>query len=229
MVGRLGLRPLQDRHRPEQLAHRRADARRAAVRAAAGARRPARRARQRVQRAALRLARRHRQGPRQRQGGAARPGRASSPTRSTSTPSRRCCTRSAPSAACALLGTHAGRLRREDRPRLPPPRDAALPRQRHALHRLRRGRRASSPSAQLLLGRRRLRRQRRGGRPTARRHKVIAPDTTVLPLPVPQRRRAAGADRTRTAASIAELMRRNERHWRSDAEIDAGLLNASGA
>ena len=40
--GSLRLRPLQDRHRAEQLAHRRADARRAHVRAAAARMRPAR-------------------------------------------------------------------------------------------------------------------------------------------------------------------------------------------
>ena len=55
------------------------------------------------------------------------------------------------------------------------------------------------------------------------RQKAIAPDTTVLPFPfhsgeelllVTQRQRC----------SIAEIMRRNERHWRTDAEIDAGLM-----
>jgi L-serine dehydratase len=55
------------------------------------------------------------------------------------------------------------------------------------------------------------------------RQKTIAPDTTVLPLPF-----HSGADllelTEREGISIAELMRRNERHWRSDAEIDAGLL-----
>jgi L-serine dehydratase len=53
--------------------------------------------------------------------------------------------------------------------------------------------------------------------------KVIAPDTTVLPLPF-----RSGADlleiTTRERCSIAGLMRRNERHWRDDAEIDAGLM-----
>jgi len=56
------------------------------------------------------------------------------------------------------------------------------------------------------------------------RHKTIAPDTTVLPYPFHSGEdllRLTGAD----AISIAELMRRNERHWRSDDEIDAGLLN----
>jgi L-serine dehydratase len=55
------------------------------------------------------------------------------------------------------------------------------------------------------------------------RQKRIAPDTTVLPLPF-----HSGDDlleiTAREGISIAELMRRNERHWRTDAEIDAGLL-----
>jgi len=54
--------------------------------------------------------------------------------------------------------------------------------------------------------------------------KAVAPDTTVLPLPF-----HSGADllaiTQREACSIAAVMRRNERHWRSDAEIDAGLLH----
>jgi L-serine dehydratase len=55
------------------------------------------------------------------------------------------------------------------------------------------------------------------------RQKVIAPDATVLPLPFRSgdelllRAREIGG-------SIADVMRRNERHWRSDAEIDTGLL-----
>ncbi len=55
------------------------------------------------------------------------------------------------------------------------------------------------------------------------RHKAIAPDATVLPHPF-----HSGAELLALCAaegcSIAELMRRNERHWRPDAEIDAGLL-----
>jgi L-serine dehydratase len=55
------------------------------------------------------------------------------------------------------------------------------------------------------------------------KQKVIAPDTTVLPLPF-----HSGAELLavceREGMSIAQVMRRNERHWRSDAEIDAGLL-----
>ena len=56
------------------------------------------------------------------------------------------------------------------------------------------------------------------------RQKVIAPDTTVLPLPFHSgdelllRCRELGG-------SIAQVMRRNEQHWRTDAEIDAGLLS----
>jgi L-serine dehydratase len=56
------------------------------------------------------------------------------------------------------------------------------------------------------------------------RQKAIAPDPTVLPLPF-----RSGADlleiTAREGCSIAGLMRRNERHWRSDAEVDAGLLH----
>jgi len=55
------------------------------------------------------------------------------------------------------------------------------------------------------------------------KQKVIAPDTTVLAHPF-----HSGAEllalTTQEGCSIAELMRRNERHWRGDAEIDAGLL-----
>jgi L-serine dehydratase len=54
------------------------------------------------------------------------------------------------------------------------------------------------------------------------KQKVLAPDVTVLPYPfhsgdeLMQQCKTAGI-------SIAELMRRNEQHWRSDADIDAGL------
>jgi L-serine dehydratase len=55
------------------------------------------------------------------------------------------------------------------------------------------------------------------------RQRQIAPDTTVLPLPF-----HSGAELLalthREGLSIAEVMRRNERHWHSDADIDAGLL-----
>ena len=55
------------------------------------------------------------------------------------------------------------------------------------------------------------------------RQKTIAPDTTVLPLPF-----HSGDDLLRLTSehqiSIAELMRRNERHWRSDEEVHAGLM-----
>ncbi|WP_298234840.1 L-serine ammonia-lyase [uncultured Azohydromonas sp.] len=56
------------------------------------------------------------------------------------------------------------------------------------------------------------------------RHRAVAPDTTVLPYPF-----HSGAELLalceREKTSIAELMRRNERHWRADADIDAGLLH----
>ena len=56
------------------------------------------------------------------------------------------------------------------------------------------------------------------------RQKAIVPDTTALPYPF-----HSGAELLalceKYRISIAALMRRNEQHWRSDAEIDAGLLN----
>jgi L-serine dehydratase len=54
--------------------------------------------------------------------------------------------------------------------------------------------------------------------------KAIAPDVAVLPLPF-----RSGDDllalTQQHGCSIAEVMRTNERHWRTDAEIDSGLLN----
>ncbi|MBL8345168.1 MAG: L-serine ammonia-lyase [Rubrivivax sp.] len=55
------------------------------------------------------------------------------------------------------------------------------------------------------------------------RQKAIAPDTTVLAHPFHTGEALLALARAERC-SIAELMRRNERHWRSDAEIDAGLL-----
>ena len=55
------------------------------------------------------------------------------------------------------------------------------------------------------------------------KQKTIAPDTTVLPHPF-----HSGEDLLQVTdelgCSIAEVMRRNERHWRPDADTDAGLL-----
>jgi L-serine dehydratase len=55
------------------------------------------------------------------------------------------------------------------------------------------------------------------------KQKTIAPDTTVLPYPF-----HSGDDLLRLTSadgiSIAELMRRNERHWRTDEEVHAGLM-----
>jgi L-serine dehydratase len=52
----------------------------------------------------------------------------------------------------------------------------------------------------------------------------VAPDTTVLALPF-----HSGADllehSKRERLSIAGIMRRNEHHWRDDAQIDAGLMS----
>ncbi len=53
--------------------------------------------------------------------------------------------------------------------------------------------------------------------------KRIAPDTTILPLPF-----HSGAELLEQCEanrlSIAQVMRANERHWRTDAAIDAGLV-----
>jgi L-serine dehydratase len=57
--------------------------------------------------------------------------------------------------------------------------------------------------------------------------KVIAPNSVVLTHPF-----HSGADlltlTKQHGCSIAELMRRNERHWRTDEEVDAGLLKIWG-
>ncbi len=53
--------------------------------------------------------------------------------------------------------------------------------------------------------------------------KRIAPDTTVLPLPFHSGDELLTQCR-KNGLSIAQVMRANERHWRGDAEIDAGLL-----
>ena len=55
------------------------------------------------------------------------------------------------------------------------------------------------------------------------RQKAIAPDATVLPVPFRSGEELLALAREH-GCSIAELMRRNERHWRADAEIDAGLM-----
>ena len=55
------------------------------------------------------------------------------------------------------------------------------------------------------------------------RHKAIAPDSTELALPFHSGAELLALTKTH-GCSIAEVMRRNERHWRTDAEIDAGLL-----
>jgi L-serine dehydratase len=52
--------------------------------------------------------------------------------------------------------------------------------------------------------------------------KRVAPDTTVLPHPFHTGDELLQLTRD-TGMSIAQVMRANERHWRSDGEIDAGL------
>ena len=55
------------------------------------------------------------------------------------------------------------------------------------------------------------------------RQKVIAPDVTVLPLPF-NSGDALLVLAHEQSLSIAQIMRKNEQHWRTNAEIDAGLL-----
>jgi len=55
------------------------------------------------------------------------------------------------------------------------------------------------------------------------KQKAIAPDTTVLPYPFHSGEELLVLTK-RENCSIAEIMRRNERHWHTDEEIDAGLL-----
>ena len=55
------------------------------------------------------------------------------------------------------------------------------------------------------------------------KQKVIAPDATVLPYPFKSGDELLEQTK-RYNISIAQLMRRNEGHWRSDAETRAGLL-----
>ena len=54
------------------------------------------------------------------------------------------------------------------------------------------------------------------------KQKAIVPDTTVLPHPFDSGDELLALTRAHNC-SIAEIMRRNECHWRTDAEIDAGL------
>jgi len=55
------------------------------------------------------------------------------------------------------------------------------------------------------------------------KQKVIAPDATVLPYPFKTGDELLALTKAH-GIGIAELMRRNERHWRSDEETRAGLL-----
>ena len=54
------------------------------------------------------------------------------------------------------------------------------------------------------------------------RHKKIAPDTTALPFPFHTAAQLLDLTNAQNC-SIAQLMRHNERHWRTDAEVAAGL------
>ena len=59
------------------------------------------------------------------------------------------------------------------------------------------------------------------------KQKVIAPDTTVLPYPFKTGDELLALTK-KYGLTIAEIMRRNEGHWRPDAETRAGLLKIWG-
>ena len=59
------------------------------------------------------------------------------------------------------------------------------------------------------------------------KQKVIAPDTTVLPYPFKTGDELLALTK-KFGLSIAEIMRRNEGHWRPDTETRAGLLKIWG-
>jgi L-serine dehydratase len=56
------------------------------------------------------------------------------------------------------------------------------------------------------------------------RHPVIAPNTTVLPMPFHSAQELLLRTR-QLGGSIADVMRRNEAHWRSESELNQGLLH----
>ena len=222
------LRPVQDRHRTEQLAHRRPDARGAPVRAAPGSTTACspRTARVRSQLYGSLGATGKGHGSDK----AVLLGLAGHEPDTVDVDAIAALLGDDPrqQAACRCSAGHAVAFDESERPALPPPRDPAVPRQRHALHRLRRRRRGARRAASTTrsaaascvsdeVGRRRppAARPSRPTRPCCRCPSTAATSCWQLT-------RASGC-------SIAEVMRRNERHWRSDAEIDAGLLNDLGA
>ena len=209
---------------PSQLAHGRPDARGAHVRAAAARTTALLRTRGARAGRAVRLARRHRQGPRHRQGGAAGPGGPRARHASTSTPIPALLAgdprRSAParcSAATTIAfdetqrpacSTAARRCRSTPTACASPPSTPTARRSPSAPTT-----RSAAASSSATRWRPTARAHKAGG---ARHHRAAASRST-------RGARAARAARDERHCSIAELMRRNERHWRDDAEIDAGL------
>ena len=204
---------------PSQLAHRRADARGAPVRAAARRTTACSRAR-RASGASCSA----RSAPPARATAATRRccsgSRARSPTRSTSTQSRASSSRSATAAGSSCsAGTTIAFDERADlifhrRETLP------LPRQRHALHRVRRRRRRAARAASTT---RSAAASSSSDEAAAdgTRLKAIAPDTTCCRI---RSTAATSCSRSRRALDCASprSCSRTRRHWRTDAEIDAG-------
>ena len=221
--GNQRLRPLLDRHRPVQLAHRRPDAGAHGVRPPAEARRPAGPDRRGAGRA-VRLARRHRPRPRHPQGRAARPGgRRARSTVDVARPPTATSSGSAPPGGCGCSApTSARPTRSTSTPRragpAPPPL-AAVPPQRHDLLRVRR----VGPSA---AARRPTTRSAAASSSTRTRSATTASSRTTPRCRYPFR---TGDELLRpareTGLSITALMLENEQAWRTEAEIRAGLLD----
>ena len=168
-----------------------------------------------------RFARRDRQGPRQRQGGDARAGGRRAGDRRCRLRSRRRLQRIRRDRSLRLLGRHAiGFDEREHLHFL----TKALPFHANGLQFSAtdgEGRRTAAARTYYSVG---------GGFVVSEELaadgsalKRIAPDTTILAMPFHSGDELLEQCRAHRL-SIAQVMRANERHWRSDAEIDAGLL-----
>ena len=119
-----------------------------------------------------------------------------------------------------LLGGHPVPLHREGAPAVLHE-GAALPRERPALHWSRCRGRELIARTYYSVGGGFVVSEELAGDGTA--HKRVAPDTTILPLPFHKGDELLAQCAAR-GLSIALVMRANERHWRDDEVIDAGLL-----
>ena len=178
----------------------------------------------RVRGRAVRLARRHRQGPRQRQGGAAGPGRARARhgRRRQPSPALLGAIRSERPPAAARRPRRSPSTRRRDlvfQRREPLPFHPNGMRFTRLRRRRRRARAAASTTRSAAASSSATR-----SRPTARSRKAIAPTPPCCRCPFHSGDDLLRASRSASGCSIAQVMRAQRTPWRSDAEIDAGLL-----